>query len=134
MSLPDANPSSRPLRVLVCGSREFGNSDQARAAISHELLHLPDDTVIIHGAARGVDTWADAIAWECGIEVEEYPADWERYGKRAGIIRNVEMLETQPDLVLAFWNGSSRGTLHTITEARARGIETRVIPLEPSNE
>lgn len=58
-----------------------------------------------------------------GFPVERYPADWERYGKRAGPIRNRKMLDQGPDLVVAF--GGDKGTADCVREARRRGIAVR---------
>ena len=118
------------MRVLVCGSREIDHA-QASRLIAKRLGELPMTATIVHGGARGVDKLAELTALARAMHVEIYPADWERNGKRAGILRNIAMLDSGPDLVIAFWNGSSTGTLHTITEARKRGIEVEVIPLEP---
>jgi hypothetical protein len=116
--------------VLCTGSREVANPDQARSLIAQRLERLPSDTTIMHGDARlGVDGWVDGIAHALGLKVERYPADW-RIGKRAGIIRNERMLDLGPDLVLAFWNGSSPGTRHCITSARKRGLPTEVLRLD----
>jgi hypothetical protein len=114
------------VRVLVCGSRDWGDQQ----AIFQRLCRLPRDTVIIHGACSrkvdGVEQSADMIAdevayWMLEFKVEKYPADWSR-GRRAGLDRNLEMLDTNPDLVIAFQRNRSRGTQHTINEARRRGI------------
>jgi hypothetical protein len=83
---------------------------------------LPPGTIIVHGAARGADQMAARIASRCGFATEPHPADWDRHGKAAGAIRNLEMLDSGIDRVLAFWDGNSRGTLHTITEAHRRGV------------
>ena len=107
-----------PLRVLVCGSRGYSS----RARIGLRLAELPAGSEVIHGAARGADEIADGFAREFGMKVTRYPANWFKHGRKAGIIRNVEMLDTKPDLVLAFWDGFSRGTKHTIDEAERRGI------------
>jgi hypothetical protein len=117
--------------VLVCGSRAFGNPEAARRVITERLGELSSDTTIIHGGANGVDMWADGIAYGLGIATRVFVADWEQHGRSAGILSNNDMLDLNPDLVIAFWNGFSRGTLHTITEARKRGISVEVIPLEP---
>lgn len=113
---------SRPLRVLVCGSRGFSS----RATIGLRLAELPAGSEVIHGAAHGADEIADGFAREFGMKVTRYPANWFKFGRKAGIIRNVEMLDTGPDLVLAFWDGFSRGTKHTIAEAERRGIPVEV--------
>ena len=109
-------------RVLVCGSRDW----QDIHAIRMRLVTLPPSSVIVHGGAVGADRIAAFLAEDFGFTVEEYKADWNRYGKPAGIIRNIEMLDTRPDLVVAFHRNNSRGTLHTITEARKRGILVEV--------
>lgn len=111
------------MKVLVCGSRTYTNQDPVR----EELAKLPADAVIIHGAARGADSLAANIARDLGLQVEGYPADWDKYGKSAGYRRNIEMLSQKPDLVIAFWDGVSPGTAHTIQEARKRGIPVNVI-------
>jgi hypothetical protein len=119
------------VRVLICGSRETADGHAACRAIAERLGKLPSDSVIIHGGAHGVDTWADALAWDRKMHIEVWKPDWKQFGKRAGIIRNIAMLDTGPDLVIAFYNGGSSGTAHTVREARKRGITTEVIPIAP---
>jgi len=92
------------------------------------LSQLPTGTTIVHGGASGADGLARKAARALHLNETAYPADWKRYGKRAGIVRNLEMLDLAPALVLAFWDGQSPGTRHTIEEARRRGIEVEVIP------
>jgi hypothetical protein len=119
------------MRVLVCGSRDWGDLQ----TILKRLKQLPSDAVVIHGAASrkidGVEQSADMIAdevayWHLGLKTERYPADWS-CGKRAGFDRNLQMLDTNPDLVIAFQRNRSRGTQHTIDNARERGIPVEVI-------
>lgn len=112
------------MRVLVCGSREYDYP----VGVAVRIAELPEGTVVIHGAALGPDTIAGNFAKNTMLlDVEEYPADWETYGKRAGIIRNLAMLDTEPDLVIAFWDGKSKGTGHTIREAQKRGIPVEIL-------
>lgn len=110
------------MRVLVCGSRGW----RAYLPIRDRLFELPPRCEVLHGAAEGADLIAASTAFMMGHDVRAFPAKWKKLGKRAGIIRNLEMLDQDPDLVLAFWDGKSRGTLHTITEARKRGIPVEV--------
>lgn len=117
------------MKVLVCGSRDFDNEFTASLTINHRMGQLEPGTIVIHGSARGTDRIAAEVAERAGCDVRAFPADWENLGKQAGVIRNLTMLAEQPDLVIAFWNGSSPGTSHTVTEARKRGILTEVIPL-----
>lgn len=124
------------MKVLVCGSR--GWTDERR--LREELLEIwaaDGISEIIHGGAKGADSMAGKLARVLAadghaITETEVKADWQRYGRSAGFRRNLEMLDMNPELVVAFWDGKSRGTKHTIDEARKRGITTVVlIELEP---
>ncbi len=116
------------MRVLVCGSREYPDM----GSVDARLDQLPEGVVINVGGARGVDTIAERWGYRglgsgrCG-GVTVSPANWHIHGKRAGIVRNLHMLDQEPDLVLAFWDATSAGTRHTIEEARRRGITVEVI-------
>jgi hypothetical protein len=112
--------------VLVCGSRTLGMKDYG--TIYDRLARLPGDATIMHGDARGVDRKAESLARGFNIPTRAYPADWETHGKKAGHVRNDEMLD-RADLVLAFWNGFSPGTRSVIEKARERGIPFEVIPI-----
>lgn len=114
------------LRVLVCGSRTFSDIEQVRSLIAA----LPEDTVVIHGAAPGADSYAGACASMAGLKVEAYPANWSKYGRAAGHIRNTQMLEEgKPDIVYAFPGGplgNTKGTKNMVEQAIMAGIETKV--------
>jgi len=110
------------MKVLVCGSREWIDYP----AVRDRLARLPGDTEIIHGGASGADFWAKLSARHLGLPEQAFPADWRTHGKRAGILRNLQMLDECPDLVIAFQVNGSRGTQHTIDEARRRGIPVEV--------
>lgn len=110
------------MRVIVCGSR--GWNDQKR--IADRLFELPSNSVIVHGAAKGADRIAHQEAQKLGLLVESYPADWQRWGKRAGGIRNGEMAARGADLLIAFWDGSSSGTVDMMERAANYGIEIEV--------
>jgi hypothetical protein len=105
-------------RVLVCGGRDFNDA----AAVFNKLDELELPVIIIHGAARGADTLAQQWADERKQLCLRFPADWNRYGRAAGIYRNTEMLEQgEPDLVVAFPGG--RGTENMIRQALACNIK-----------
>ena len=70
-------------------------------------------TTIISGAARGADSLGRQYAIENGYELIEFPADWKKYGKRAGFIRNVDIIKNCDECV-CFWDGQSHGTKHDI--------------------
>lgn len=110
--------------VLVCGSRNW--ADESRIADRLAEFAVEDEVVVLHGDARGADRMAARIAWRYGFAVRAFPADWSRYGRRAGVVRNLAMLDERPDIVLAFQLNGSSGTQHTIDVARARGIPVEV--------
>ncbi len=110
------------MRVLVCGSRDWDDIH----AIRIRFVVLYGATVFIHGGAPGADRIAGFLAEDFGFTVREFPANWDNYGKTAGILRNLQMLDECPDLVLAFQRNHSRGTQHTIVTARRRDIPVEV--------
>lgn len=116
------------MKVLVCGSRHFEDEGLLRS-----ILDTKSISKIIHGMARGADRMGGAYAERNGIPVDAYPALWNTYGRRAGPIRNAQMLkEGQPDLVVAFRGPNSRGTQNMITQARKANIPVEVIDIEKS--
>lgn len=110
------------MRVVVCGSRD-GISE---SLVRNRMCELPDGTEVISGGARGADRTAEKYARALGFKVRVFMADWDRHGKVAGFLRNQAMLDEKPDLVIAFWDGESRGTRDTITRARSMGIPVEI--------
>ena len=102
------------MNVAIIGSRTF--TDYERAEEFLDALEL-DITRIISGGARGADAIAERYASEHGIPITVYPADWERYGRGAGMIRNKQII-ADADVVIAFWDGASKGTKNSIELAR----------------
>lgn len=113
------------MKVLICGSRDWPTAREAEIADRVKML-APTD-VVIAGAAKGVDKLAAEAARGRGLDVREFPANWDAHGKSAGFKRNVEMLNEGPDLVIAFVHNDSAGTSHTIEQAFIRGIKTEVV-------
>jgi hypothetical protein len=120
--------AGKPIRLLVCGSREWWDRDLLRQVLSNgwwnQLIR-----VLVEGEARGADNMAREWAFDNGIEVEPYPADWDRYGKPAGPIRNQQMLdEGEPTLVVAFHDDlyNSKGTRDMVKRAQRAGIQVEV--------
>lgn len=118
------------MRVLVCGDRHWKDYGYIFDRLDDMSLYY-NITEIIEGCARGADRFAEH--WAAGKEmpIQHFPADWNRYGKAAGIIRNQQMLdEGKPDMVVAFHTAlmQSKGTKDMVQRARAAGIETFVFP------
>lgn len=117
----------RRFRVLVAGSRTWPNPQAVRTALcAVHLIHAQSLTVV-HGAGpHGVDAIADRWCRQYGIAVEKFPADWPRHGRAAGLVRNVAMIATRPDLCLAFIHHHSLGATHCARTAHDAGIPTTV--------
>lgn len=122
--------------VAVVGSRGWApagrpqNPDESNTAFAVFELVLqtmlqPGDTVI-SGGARGPDSWAILVAKRLNHPTEEIPADWDKFGRAAGMLRNTQVVE-RADWVIAFWDGKSRGTRDTIGKAHAAGRRVTVV-------
>jgi hypothetical protein len=110
--------------VVICGSRTWPDPERVWSYVDE----LPGDCTVIVGGAHGADMFAEERARWRGLAVEVFKADWEQYGRRAGLVRNLQMLDFPvPDRVVAFWDGQSRGTRHTIRIARQRKIPVEII-------
>lgn len=110
------------MRVLVCGGRKF--CDAALLFWTLDRLHeIHGFSALIHGAQTGADLLGASWALYNDLEILSFPAEWTIYGRRAGPIRNLRMLnEGKPDLVVAFRGNA--GTLNMIRQARDRRIRT----------
>jgi hypothetical protein len=120
------------MKILVTGDRNWTSYEVVRntlVAIMEEFAVEGQPLTLIHGAAKGADTIAGEIADGLDFKVVPVPADWERYGKAAGPIRNLNMLDMLPELVLAFHNDleNSKGTRNCVEEAKKRDVPVLVI-------
>ncbi len=117
------------IRVIIAGSRTFNDYPFLESKLDFlfsKAIERGEEIIIISGKAKGADSLGERYALDRGFSVEEYPAEWERYGKSAGYRRNVQMAEVATHLV-AFWDGQCRGTKHMIDIANERNLIVRVI-------
>jgi alpha-beta hydrolase superfamily lysophospholipase len=117
------------VKIVVTGARDLHpkhRRDIRRALERWAFNQRPQDVTVIHGGAEGADRMAGVIAHELGLKVDVHYADWKTHGKAAGPIRNREMLEEEPDVVLAFPGPRSVGTRNCIAQARQRGLLVEV--------
>lgn len=106
------------MKVAVIGSRGLTVSDFGR--------YLPENTTeIVSGGAKGVDTSAREYAKNNGIKLTEFLPEYTKYGRSAPLKRNITIIEYS-DIVLAFWDGKSRGTKYVIDNCRKLDVEVRV--------
>ena len=104
------------MKLAVVGSRDFDNYPVLKAKL--DIIHkVKIITCVISGGAIGADSLAEKWAKENNIETLIFYPNWNKHGKSAGYIRNEEIIKAS-DAVIAFWNGTSKGTAHSINLAR----------------
>ena len=107
------------MKLAIIGSRELILEDLDR--------YLPEGvTEIVSGGARGVDTCAKEYAKSHNIKLTELFPQYEKYGRSAPLKRNLQIIDYS-DEVLAFWNGSSRGTRYVIEQCKKKNKKVTVI-------
>ena len=109
-----------PLRILICGGRDWTNADPIRRELQNILDNGEEIECVIHGDCRGADRVGAAVAKSLGLDVLAFPANWKRYNKAAGPIRNQQMIdEGKPTRLLAFHTEieQSTGTKDMVTRA-----------------
>ena len=118
------------LRILITGSRGWTDPEQIRTAILDTIENHGaslEDAVIVHGdCPTGADYMASIVADHEGISQERHPADWKTHGKKAGFLRNYEMVKLGADVCLAFIHNGSSGASMTATSASKAGIPTKL--------
>lgn len=111
------------MKIVIFGSREFTDYEYASKFIS---TFEKSDIEIISGCARGADNIGKLYAEQYGIKLYQFPANWKKYGKAAGYVRNNEMADFC-DVGLCFWDGKSRGTKHMIETLKKRNKPCYII-------
>jgi hypothetical protein len=110
------------MKTIIAGSRTITDID----VLIEALKTLPwKITEVVSGCARGADALGEAYALAHGLPLTRMPADWERFGRRAGYVRN-EAMAQQAQALVALWDGYSVGTQHMIRIAEHRGLKVHV--------
>jgi hypothetical protein len=121
------------VRVLVCGGRDYLDTDHVHNELWRLHKKLGPFTVLIHGAATGADDEAMIWAQTYGFKHLPFEADWHTHGRAAGPIRNQRMIdEGKPELVIAFPGG--RGTEDMKRRARDAGINVVEVKARPETK
>lgn len=114
------------INIVICGSRHFTDYSVLSSALDDFLSDFQkDDICIVSGGCRGADSLALRYAQDRSISFLKFPADWQRFGKSAGVIRNFQMLEIAY-ICFGFHDGVSRGTAHMLRISRKKNIRTEV--------
>ena len=103
------------MRIAIVGSRNFNNYDLLKSTLLNKF-DVSSIVEIISGGAKGADTLGAKFAKEFSIPLTEFLPDWNLHGKSAGYIRNKDIVNNS-DIVVAFWDGVSKGTKHSIDMA-----------------
>lgn len=116
-----------PFRILVTGSRAWTDEQELRLAlIAESVPRLKRGIIVVHGACpTGADAMAAEWARNYGVWTEPHPADWDQFGKSAGLRRNAEMVNLGASVCLAFIRNGSRGATHCAGLAAEAGIPVR---------
>jgi hypothetical protein len=99
------------MKIAIIGSRNFTNYKLLQEILEQ---YKPKITLVVSGAAKGADSLGEKWALENNIQTLIFPADWNQYGKRAGFIRNEDIIKNC-DYCVAFWDGESKGTKHSLS-------------------
>ena len=114
-------------RVIIAGTRTFTDYTLLQRECNHLLSEKQrtHNIVVVSGTARGADTLGERYARERGFQLRRFPADWDKDGKKAGMLRNYRMADNA-DALIAFWDGESHGTKHMIEYAKSKGLNVYV--------
>lgn len=111
------------MKLAIVGSRTFRDYDLLNSCLKNNVDKI---TVIISGGAKGADYLAEKFAKENNIPIKVFLPDWDKYGKSAGFIRNKQIVN-EADSVIAFWDGVSKGTTHSIMLAEQLNKKIKVV-------
>lgn len=123
------------MRILICGDRNWTNKQLIFDTLHEFCWHMYNTKGVskfwvIEGEANGADSLGREVAEEMGFEVMKFPAEWDKFHRAAGPIRNQQMLQQgQPDYAFAFHNdlSKSKGTIDMVRRLRKAGIPVEVI-------
>ena len=125
------------MKIAIVGGRDFSDYELLKSTLIKYLYkrrNMKDEIIeskdfadtIVSGGAKGADTLGEKFAKEYGFKTEIYLPNWNLYGKQAGFIRNISIIENA-DIVFAFWDGKSKGTQHSINLAKQKNKELYII-------
>lgn len=116
------------MKIIIAGSRTITDVRIVAWALGSAGLKLGMISEIVSGGAKGVDTLGEQIAIINNIPVRRFPADWNKYGRSAGYKRNAEMAE-YADILVAVWDGQSKGTEHMVDlmQRGGKGVHVHVV-------
>ena len=127
------------IRIIIAGGRTFNDYYLLTKSFKELLSELREDNTfekkdveIISGTANGADKLGEVLAKRVGLKTVRFPANWDKFGKSAGYIRNKEMAVYAKEdgsigVLLSFWDGESKGTKHMIDLANSNGLKVKTV-------
>jgi len=118
------------MKTIIAGSRTASIKDVITAL---ELCPFTAEiTEVVSGCARGADSYGEMLAEEFNTPIKRFPAEWEKYGRGAGHIRNSQMQE-YADALIAVWDGESPGTKDMISRAEKQGLKVFIYKIKTND-
>ncbi|MFT5253697.1 MAG: hypothetical protein ACI87N_002740 [Flavobacteriales bacterium] len=114
------------MKLIIAGSRNFTDYKKLCEECNHILQDQTNIEIVSGAHYKGADNLGEKYAAEKGFPLTKFPADWNRYGKSAGPKRNQQMAN-YADVLIAFWDGKSKGSLNMINEAKKTNLSIKVI-------
>ena len=112
------------MKVIIAGGRYFDNYNEL-CLYCDKVLQNKIHMEIVSGGAKGADALGEQYAKERNYRLKQFPAAWSKFGRSAGVIRNAEMAN-YATILIAFWDGRSRGTKSMINLAKKEGLKIYV--------
>lgn len=113
------------MKLMVTGGRDYDDEKMVFDVLDEIHAKTPIK-LLIHGNAKGADALAQLWCNDRGVPFKAFPAKWKQYGKAAGPIRNQDMINEKPWLLVAFPGGT--GTANAVFVARRHNIPVQIIP------
>lgn len=113
------------MKTIIAGSRNFDDYDTLKNVCNKYQI-----TEVVCGGAQGADALGERYARENNIPIVYFRADWDKYGKSAGPIRNDQMAQ-YADFLIAFWDGQSKGTHNMIKTAQKHNMNYTYFTVDP---
>ena len=133
----------KPIRIIIAGGRDFTDRHQMGTELWKLFggfkLSTWERVEVVCGMCCGAELLGKDWATMQALDIKEMPADWDRYGKRAGYIRNEQMAKCAKNgnpygYLVAFWDGRSRGTRNMIEKALVAGLEIHIFRYDPEDQ
>ncbi|RXP52351.1 DUF2493 domain-containing protein [Lutibacter sp. HS1-25] len=114
------------MKIIIAGSRTFTNYQKLKQTCDHILQDQTNIEIVSGAYNKGADKLGEQYAAERGFPLTKFPADWKRYRKAAGPKRNQQMAN-YADVLVAFWDGESKGTKNMINLAEQNNLKVIIM-------